>query len=79
MKLQQQQHGRGRIMLNAGVNGDQTTKALVRLPGLLDWIKAEAGAQHKYIVVGLSLASCAWCVRRVRVSCVVTAFLTPPN
>jgi lysophospholipase L1-like esterase len=50
-------------VLNSAINGDDTSRALVRLPGLLDWIVAESEADvggssaDKYLIVGLSLAN----------------------
>jgi hypothetical protein len=50
-----------RKVLNSAVNGDNTARALVRLPGLLQWISTESSASPStspnYVLVGLSLAN----------------------
>jgi lysophospholipase L1-like esterase len=55
-----------RKVLNSAINGDNTNRALVRLPGLLQWMSAEAAApppsspatiNSKFVLVGLSLAN----------------------
>ena len=59
-KLKLQQQGK-RIVLNSARNGDDTSRALARLPGTLEWVDDEAmllsGVVERFVVVGLSLAN----------------------
>ena len=59
LKVYQQKHARSRRkVLNSAINGDDTSRALARLPGLLKWVNDTGSSDSdQFVLVGLSLAN----------------------